>query len=88
MTPTNFPEANTRFKAPVDIDESQCSTIPAYVGILQGGNLDGAGVVITAWQPSVEERMAIAAGETIFLGVMGDGLPPHFLSVGFPGGVA
>lgn len=79
MTPANFPQANTKFRAPNAMDESQVATIPAFVGKLDGGNLDGAEVVIVAWTPSKEELEDLNNGKPIFLTVLG-GLPPHSLA--------
>lgn len=39
MTPINFPEANRPFGAPSGMDESQVATIPAFAGVVEGGNL-------------------------------------------------
>lgn len=39
------------FKAPDDLEESQCATIPAYRGVISGGSVDGIPVVVVAWLP-------------------------------------
>lgn len=82
MTPTNFPQANKVFKAPPDLEESQCMPLPAYVGIVRGGSLDGALQVVVAWMPTAEEIEALRRGEPIFLSMMG-GLAPHYLTTNF-----
>jgi len=82
MTATNFPEANTRYGPPPDLDANQCGTIFAYVGEVRRGSVEGARQVITAWQPDERERAAIAAGSPVFLSCLG-GLPPHFLTTNF-----
>lgn len=82
MTPVAFPEANAKFGAPPDLEESQCMTIKAYAGRIHGGSLDGENVVVTAWMPSPEEREMIAQGRPIFLSFIG-GLPPHYPSLDF-----
>jgi hypothetical protein len=82
MTPAIFPEANQNFKAPEDLDESQVFTIPAYSGNIQGGNLDGAPVVVTAWLPSPEDLERLNAGGAVYLAVIG-GLPPHLMATTF-----
>lgn len=82
MTPVQFPEVNSRFSAPPDLGESQVMTVPAYVGRVRGGSVDGAQVVVTAWKPSVEELAQLVAGKPLFLSFLG-GLPPHFPTVDF-----
>lgn len=79
MTPTTFPQANTNFGPPPDLDASQCGTIPAYVGNIQGGNLDGSRCVIVAWQPSAADLHRLNVGAPIFLMMIG-GLAPHQVS--------
>ena len=82
MTPTNFPESNTRLGPPKGTDESQVGTLPACIREQRGGNMDGTQLCTVAWLPSEEERAAIAAGAPIYLTSCGI-LPPHFLSVQF-----
>ncbi len=74
MTPTNFPQSNTRFK-----HHTQPLT-PAYVGLLAGGEP----VVVTAWMPTAAERLLIAKGEPVYLSTLGKTLPPCNLSMEFP----
>ena len=82
MTPVSFPEANCNFKAPPDLEESQCMTIPAYKGIIERGSVEGAPIVVVAWKPSIEELEILKRGGPIFLSMLG-GLPPHFLTTQF-----
>ena len=82
MTPINFPEVNCKFTAPPDLEESQCMTIAAYRGWIQGGSVDGSPVVVVAWQPSDTEREMIAEGKPVFISMIG-GLAPHFLAMSF-----
>jgi hypothetical protein len=79
MTPFKFPKANAYFKAPNYYDESQVATIPAFVGELDGGNLDGADAVVVAWLPNAEELQDLIEGKPIYLCVLG-GLPAHSLT--------
>jgi len=83
MTPTDFPEANSTMHPPADMDESQCSTIPAYQGGVHGGNLDGSSVIIVAWQPTAADLEDLNSGNPVFLVCLG-GLPPHTLTTRFP----
>lgn len=71
------------FNPPPDMDESQCMPIPAFQGQVLDGNLDGATVVIVAWQPTPQELADLIAGNPVFLMCFG-GLPPHSLITRFP----
>jgi hypothetical protein len=82
MTPANFKEANSKFTPPPGFDESQVATVPAYIGQVNGGSVDGCSMAVVAWLPSPDELSDILAGKPIFLTVLG-GLPPHFLSTSF-----
>ena len=82
MIPFDFPEANSSFRAPSDLDESQCMTISAYIGIVKGGSIDGAQQVVVAWKPTEAEILKIVQGEPIFLAMLG-GLSPHYLCMDF-----
>lgn len=82
MTPIPFPEANTKFGPPPEMDESQVATIPAFAGTVEGGNCDGSAQVIVAWMPTDGERLAIATGAPVFISMLG-GLAPHFLTTSF-----
>lgn len=86
MIPANFPQANTVFGPPSDLDPSQCQSIPAFLGTIGAGNLDGAKTVIVAWKPLPEELAQLNAGGLVYLGCIG-GLPPHYLCTKFPGTV-
>lgn len=82
MTPADFPESNIAMRAPADLDESQCGTIRAWRGEINGGSVDGVLAHVVAWKPSPLEVSRILAGFPIFLSVVG-GLPPHFLTTSF-----
>jgi hypothetical protein len=75
MNPINFPEANCRLLGPPgdprvrDLDV--CRTLQTFT--------DGAppaAVVVSVWEPSPEERAAIAAGGLVYLVVHGKTAPP------------
>lgn len=82
MTPIIFHQANTQFKPPPDLHESQCMTIHAYRGQVISGSVDGAMIVVVAWKPNTFELAELVAGKPIFLSCIG-GLPPHFLTTDF-----
>lgn len=82
MTPTAFPEANTKFGPPPDMDETHVRTIPAFRGQIVGGAFDGSIIAIVAWKPSDEELKQLNAGKPIYLSTIG-GLPAHYISMSF-----
>lgn len=82
MIPADFPEANSTFGPPKDLEVSQCGAVRAFCGQIRGGDCDGMDVVVTAWAPSKEEIEDIKAGRPIYFICFG-GLPPHFLSTTF-----
>jgi len=86
MLPAQFPQANTHFKPPPGYSEEQVATIPAFVGELVGSNMDGAEVVVVAWQPSPAELELLNEGFPVFIGFLA-GVPPHFVCAQFPGEV-
>ncbi len=76
MTPCEFPQANTIYGPPDDLDESQCQRIHAHKGQAQGRSMDGAEFVVVAWQPNLADLHRLAAGYPIYLTMIG-GLAPH-----------
>lgn len=83
MSPVKFPEANAQFGPPPDLDESQCRTIPAYLGKIEGGSCDGLKQVVVAYYLAPYEIEAIANnGGILYLSMVG-GLAPHYLSLDF-----
>lgn len=82
MNPVQFPQANTRFGPPEDLEESQCRNIHAFAGEIRGGSIDGSLIVITAWKPTEEEIEQLKRGGYVYLTVIG-GLPPHCLTTDF-----
>jgi hypothetical protein len=82
MNPVNFPEANSLFGAPAGLDEKQVATIRAFQHEIVGGSCDGLKQVVVAWKPTETELARIAAGEPIFISMIGC-LVPHYLSTSF-----
>jgi hypothetical protein len=82
MIAVKFPQANTAFKHPDDLDESQCFTCPGFHGKVEGGSLDGVPITVTAWKPEAADLARLNAGEPIFLAFLG-GLPPHLVGTTF-----
>lgn len=82
MTATTFPEANTVYRPPADLEESQCSSIAAFQDVVQRGSCEGTRLIVVAWQPSERELEDLKAGGPVFLSMLG-GLQPHFLTTRF-----
>jgi hypothetical protein len=80
MTPYNFPQANTYLTASNNYDESQVATIPAYVGKLDRGCLDGSNMIVVAWLPDKDELADLNKGKPVYLCFLGDGLLAHYLT--------
>ena len=82
MIPANFNDANCNFSAPSGMDESQVLTIPAFKGVIQGGNLDGCPFVVVAWVPTAAELEQLKNNGVVYLSMLW-GLSPHFLTTDF-----
>lgn len=82
MTPTDFPQSNTTFGPPTDMDQNQCKPVRAHISRVLGGSVDGAIVVVVAWQPSEQDIVRINSGAPVYLSMMG-GLYPHFMTTEF-----
>jgi hypothetical protein len=85
MEPVKFAESNYTFGPPEGLDESQCRSVPAFVGQVKGGSVDGLPVVVVAWMPDAVDMLAIREGKPIYLSMVGVGLAPHFLTTDFEG---
>lgn len=71
-------------RPPEGYSEEQVASTVAFAGQVSGSNMDGADVVIVAWQPSEDELALLLAGSPVFIGFLG-GVPPHFVTACFPG---
>lgn len=86
MIPTDFPEANTVIKGPEGNHPSQVKAIPAFIGQIHSGGLDGATVGVIAWRPTADEIAELKEGAPIYVTCIG-GVPPHRLSTKMPRGI-
>jgi hypothetical protein len=82
MTSARFEQANIIFGPPMDLDESQCGSIPAYAGQIQGGSCDGLASVVVAYHVTKEEAERLMNGELLYFTMIG-GLAPHYPSLSF-----
>lgn len=80
MRPIRFEAANQVFTRPPGWKEEDCSDIHAF----RGKDASDRNVIITCWKPTDAERVQIAAGEPVFLTLLTDGLPPHYIGTKDP----
>jgi hypothetical protein len=79
MNPTDFPQANHTFGKPPSMSDEECRALRVCTTVV-----DGLPVSISRWEPTPEERAAIAAGAPIWLWVYGRGHPVVQLSADDP----
>ncbi len=76
MNPINFPEAQNFMGRPNEMTQAECSALP----IARGVYLKKYPAIISCWQPTEEERAAIAGGAPVYLHVIGSVMQPVMLS--------
>lgn len=88
MRGTKFPEATRALQAPKGMNEDQCVPLYVWQGVLEthydSGERVDAPVVASRWEPSAEERAAIAAGAPVWLWIYGRSMPPVRLETHAP----
>jgi hypothetical protein len=75
MKPTPFPEANRIFRRPPSMPAEECGDLPIF---------DDGVELVSRWEPTPEERAAIAAGGPVWLWVLGRAHPPVVLTTAAP----
>jgi len=73
MNPQRFAESNIVMKAPAGMEN--CCDVHAFKDSQH---------VITAWRPTPEELVKINLGEPIWIGILGDSMPPVFVTADRP----
>lgn len=69
MTPRPFAEQNLVYRGPsADVGDLPCQRVEP-------------GVILSVWEPTPEERLAIAEGADVQLVVLGEPIPPIALAV-------
>jgi hypothetical protein len=71
MIPKDFARSNTTFVKPSGMTDEECSQLK----VCNTGN-----ELISCWQPSEDERRAIAEGGPVWLRILGRAHPPVSLS--------
>jgi hypothetical protein len=81
MIPANFDEANGQLGPPEGMSEDECHTLRVWRGPREG---DGAPMVISCWKPTQEELKEIQRTGRVWLWIMGNTMPPAFISGSHP----
>jgi hypothetical protein len=78
IKPTTFPEANFTFKKPPDMAEEDCGDLHVYktVTSLSMGSVP---CILSCWEISEEDLKEIIKTKRIWLGILGNGMPPVWL---------
>lgn len=74
MKPVKTPSTNFTYKLP---GGTEANDLPCEIV----ADSDGNRIIQSNWEPSEEERQAIADGATIYLMVWGNGIPPVAIGV-------
>lgn len=76
----DFPEANFTFSKPKDMTDEQCAPLQVWKGH------DGSGfpVIISKWSLSAEDLEEIKKTGSVYLMIVGQGMPPVSLYVETP----
>ena len=72
MKPIDFPRANLTLSKPDSMSDEECGSLRVC---REGPQM------VSCWQPSEEERAAIAAGAPVWLFILGAAHPPVLLQV-------
>jgi hypothetical protein len=75
VNPIDFPQKTRVLQKPPSMTDEECSPLAIH---------DTGAELLSCWQPTDEERAAIAAGAPIWLSVVGRGHPPVALFVESP----
>jgi hypothetical protein len=75
MKPADFPQANRTYTKPPDMTDEECSPLRVY---------DTGEALVSCWQFSWRERLAVLFRGRAWLWVIGRGQPPVALEVESP----
>ncbi|MGL4631537.1 MAG: hypothetical protein ACRCVT_10060 [Leadbetterella sp.] len=76
MRPVEFDQANIVFNKPEGMTDEECAPCPAW----NGQDWQGNPLIVTCWQLSPEELKQINETGQMWLGILSNGLPPHWMS--------
>lgn len=65
---------------PEGTKDEDCGALPVAAGVWRAPSGQRQPVVVSCWKPTPEEREHIANGGTVFLHIIGRGMPPVLLS--------
>lgn len=75
MICTHFPAATHQLHKPGNMEDEECRTAPAAIGV------DGRfPCFVTAWRPTPQELEELNNGGMVYLHIVSNGLPPHYLA--------
>ncbi len=80
MQNTDFESSNHTLERPPGWDEDECNSMPVMVGRHPMNDGKTAIALVSCWEPTKEEREAIANGANIYLHVLTRTHPPVLLS--------
>jgi len=78
-----FPQANHVFGPPPGMSEDQVQEAHVFVHDIEGGSCSGHPMIVVAWQPTLVDIERLREGELMYLTIIGEDLPAHFLSTSF-----
>lgn len=73
MFPTSFDESNAFLSKPEDLSDDQCVPLSVQSGLLQPDDLP---IILSCWKMTKEEQEEIAKTGRVWLGVLGNSMPP------------
>jgi hypothetical protein len=80
MQATNFEAANQTLQPPPSMDGDDVGVLPIMVGRHDLPSGEQALCLVSCWEPTKEERNAIANGANIYLHLLTQQMPPALLS--------
>lgn len=75
MLPTTFEGFNFVYTKPKDWTDEQCGDLPVF----KGQTRDGFPCIISCWKLSKEDLKEIQKTRSIYLNIIGQGMPPVLL---------
>lgn len=76
MIASDFPESNLVLHAPSGMTAEECTPL----NVFRGADANGQGVVISCWKITREELAEVARTGRIWLGIIGQTMPPVYMS--------
>ena len=84
MVPTSFDESNMVLNRPPDMTDEQCGPLSVWVGNVTGPVGDVQPTVVSCYKLTADELEEIRRTGRIWLGVLGNTMPPVWLTTHSP----